>query len=110
MIIGQTVYKQDGNPYYSPEFRRGGLAATFATDVTHVVASPNFTITVETRNSEDTSWTSPGAFATITATGQAQVDLTGLKEIVRFKYTFDAGDAANAGVHFLMQAPSWRPY
>jgi hypothetical protein len=42
--------------------------------------------------------------------GVATKDLTGCEEIVRFKYSFDAGDAATDGIHFLMQAPSWRPY
>jgi hypothetical protein len=49
-------------------------------------------------------------FAVITAIGEFQEDLTGLKEIIRFKYTFDGGDAWSAAVHFFMQAPSWRPF
>ncbi len=111
MIVGTTVFKLDGSPYFSPEFGRGGLAATFSADVTQVTAGlVGFTITVETRNSEDTSWTTLGTFSAITATGAPTVDLTGCKEIVRFAYSFDATDAAVAAVHFLMQSPSWRPY
>ena len=55
MIVGSTLFKLDGNAYYSPEFPRGGLAATFAVDVTQIVGSPTFTITVESRNSEEDS-------------------------------------------------------
>ncbi len=111
MVVGTTLYKLDGNPYYSPEFGRGGLAARFAADVTQVTGSLiGLTITVEHRNSEDTTWATLGSFSAITATGAPTVDLTGCKEVVRFVYTFDASDAATAAVHFLMQAPSWRPY
>jgi hypothetical protein len=109
-VVGTTIFKMDGNPYFSPQFPRGGLAGTFSADVMLLVGSPTVTITVQTRNSEDTSWTDLGAFSAITATGAASVDLTGCEEILRFKYTFDAGDDATDGVHFLMQAPAWRPY
>ena len=46
----------------------------------------------------------------ITAAGVASKDMGALKEIVRFKYSFDAGDQSDDGAHFLMMAPSWRPY
>jgi hypothetical protein len=39
-------FKQDGNPYFSPQFSRGGLAGTFPVSVTSIVNSPNFTIKV----------------------------------------------------------------
>jgi hypothetical protein len=110
MVVGQTLFKLDGNATYSPQFPRGGLAATFAVSVTQIVNSPNFTVTVQHRNSDDTSWTDAGTFTTITSTAKGVEDITGLKEILRIKYTFGAGDSSTAGVHFLMQAPSWRPY
>ena len=110
MIIGDTLFKLDGNPYYSPEFPRGGLAATFACDVSQVANSPKLTITVETRNSEDTSWSTLGSFALVDSVGSRSVDLTGCKEIARFKYSFDEANSSDAAVHLLMQAPSWRPY
>lgn len=109
MVIGFTLFKLDGNPYFSPEFPRGGLAAAFSGDVSHVLTA-NLTISVETRNSEQTGWTPLGSFAVVTAIGPIGVDLTGCMEIVRFKYEFDAGDPPDAAVHLLMQAPSWRPY
>jgi hypothetical protein len=110
MIVGTSMFKMDGTSYYSPEFGRGGLAATFVVDVTQLVGAPTITIEVETRNSEDTTWTSAGSFSPITAAGVASKDMGALKEIVRFKYSFDAGDQSDDGAHFLMMAPSWRPY
>jgi hypothetical protein len=109
MVVGVTLFKLDGNPYFSPEFHRGCLAATFSGDVSHVV-SANLTITVETRNSEQTGWTPLGSFTVATAIGPIAVDLTGCMEILRFKYEFDVGDPPDAAVHLLIQAPSWRPY
>jgi hypothetical protein len=110
MIVGVTLFKLDGSPYFSPEFPRGGLAATFAGKVSHVANSPNLTITVETRNTEQTSWTPLGSFALVTAITPISVDLTGCMEIIRFRYAFAPGDSWDAAVHLLMQAPSWRPY
>jgi|GEM_PF-3040765 len=110
MIVGVTLFKLDGNPYFSPEFPRGGLAARFAGSVSHVANAPNLTITVETRNSEQTLWTFIGFFAVVAAIGPISIDLTGCMEIVRFQYAFAPGDPWNASVHMLMQAPSWRPY
>ncbi len=113
MIVGTSLFLLDGNDYFSPEFPRGGLAATFAVDVTHyaVAGATQFDITVEHRNAEDTTWSTAGAFTGITGTGAASKDITGLKEIVRFKYGFSGGSpASDDAVHFLMMAPSWRPY
>ena len=110
MIVGTTLFKMDGTEYYSPEFPRGGLAATFAVDVTHLVGSPTITFTVEHRNEDEQSFATLGSFSAITSVGAASVDITGAKEILRFKVEFDGADDATDGVHFLMQAPSWRPY
>ena len=110
MVVGTTLFKIDSTAYYSPEFPRGGLAATFTIDVTHMVGSPTVTVSVESRNSEDTSWTAAGSFSSITSSGVSSVDLSDIKEIVRFKYEFDAGDQVTDGLHFLMMPPSWRPY
>ena len=109
MVVGTTLVKLDGNPYYSPSFPRGGLAGTFAVDTTHYQGLTNLAILVEHRDENETSFTSPGGFAAITGTGHSEADVTGLKQIVRFSYTLNGG-AATDGVHIVMQAPSWRPY
>ena len=110
MVIGTTLFKLDGTPYYSPSFPRGGLSATFAVSVTHMYGSPTFTITVQHRDRNATTWDDAGSFTSISSSGESVKDLSTLKEVIRFKYTFDAGDDATDAVHFEMQAPSWRPY
>ena len=110
MIVGTTIFKMDGNAYYSPEFGRGGLAATFAMDVTHLVGNPTVTVTVQGRNDDETSWTNLGTFTSITTTGAKSVDVSDIRENVRLKFEFDAGDDSTDGMHFLVMAPSWRPY
>lgn len=111
MIVGTTVFKMDGSDYYSPEFPRGGLGVVFPIDVSHVTASPTATFQLQHRNSEDTSFSDvSGASQQFTSADLRNIEGTALKEILRIKLTFDAGDNAGAGVHFLMQAPTWRPY
>jgi hypothetical protein len=49
--------------------------------------------------------------APITGTGYTlQSAISGLKELLRVKFNFDAGDSADASIHFFLSAPSWRPY
>ena len=110
MIVGTTLYKMDGSPFYTPEFGRGGLAATFVIDATHLVGGPTVTFTIQHRNADDQSFASTGEFGTATSVGVVQIDASSLKEIIRIAVTFDAGDAATDGIHFLIQAPTWRPY
>jgi hypothetical protein len=111
MIIGTTIFKMEGNSYHTPSFPRGGLAATFLVEVTNVVSSPNVTVTVEHRNEDDTTFSTAGTFSTtITLVDLFNEDVTDLKEIIRLKFAFDVGDAAGAGIHFLIPAPAWRPY
>ena len=109
-VVGTTIHKLDGTAFYSPSFPRGGLAATFVANVTHLSGTPTVAIEVEHRNQDDTSWTSGATFAAITTTGVKTADGQNLLEILRFKYTFDAGDAATDAIHLIMQAPTWRPY
>jgi len=110
MIVSTTIFKMDGTAFYSPEFPRGGLAATFALDVSHLVGNPTVTVTVQHRNEDETSFSDAGTFTSITTTGAKSVDVSALKEVVRLKVEFDAGDDSTDGMHFLVMAPSWRPY
>ena len=110
MVVGTTLMKLNGDPYYSPQFSRGGLSAVFSVTVEQLAGSGfTFDIDVEHRNADDTAWTSAGTFATINSPGTYTHDISAIKEQVRFKYTV-GGSAATAAVHFLMTAPSWRPY
>ena len=110
MIVGFTLHRLDGEPYYSASFPRGGLAARFAFDITHVSGSPTFQIDVEHRDETETTFAAAGSISGITAINPQTVDLTALKQILRFKYAFDAGDDPTDAVHLVVMAPSWRPY
>ena len=109
-VVGTTLFKFDGNPYYSPSFSRGGLAGTFVVDVTHLEGNPTFKIAVEHRKENETSWSTAGTFPDITSATEEAKDIQGLQQIIRFRYEFGEGDQSTDGVHFIMQAPSWRPY
>lgn len=109
MIVGTTVHKLGGNPYHSPVIARGGGAARFPIDVTNIW-SANVTFTVQHKNTEDTNWVNAGAFPVINAVSPVSLDVSGLKEEIRFELTFDQGDPPEAASHFLIQVPSWRPY
>ena len=109
MVVGFTLLVLDGNDYYSPSFPRGGLAGTFAVDVSHYDGPTNLTITVQHRDEHDTTFTNAASFNAITGTGHEELDVSGLKQIIRFKYAFTGGNPED-GAHLLMQAPSWRPY
>jgi len=109
MIVGTTIFKMGGNPYYTPQFPRGGLAALFSVQAINLVGAPTITVTVEHRPEDDTAWTPAGTFQ-INAVGPASLDVTNIQELVRLKFTFGAGDPATAGMHFFLPAPAWRPY
>lgn len=111
MIVG-TQITHDGTgttAYYSPSFPRGGEAAVFSVDVTHMRGGPTMVVTVEHKNVEDTSWSTAGTFSNITTTGLATKDISGLKEEIRFAFTFTAGSAGEF-FHVIVPAPAWRPY
>ena len=104
-----SVGTRESLAFYSPSFARGGLAGTFAVDVTHFYGITNIVITVQHRDENETSWADAGAFSAITGAGSSTVDITALKQILRFKYLMTGGNTYD-GVHLVMQAPSWRPY
>jgi len=109
MIVGTTIFRFDGNPYYSPAFPRGGEAAVFTVETTHVSSSPTFDVTIQHKNEADTSWTDLGAFTSITAVGISTKDVSDIKEMVRLKFSFTTTGADDA-VHIIVPAPAWRPY
>jgi len=106
MIIGTTLLMLDGNPYYSPAFPKGGDAATFAVQVSHISAT-SLTVTVQHRTSEETTWSDAGTFTGLTAVGIGTKDISALKELVRFKFV--VAGASDTGVHVFVSPPSWRP-
>ena len=109
MIIGEYVAKGSANTAGSPTFPRGGLGAVLTVTVLQLVGTPSIVIEVEHKNSEDTSFSNLGNFASINATGTYSVDLTGIKEEVRFFYNVTA-PCMWEKLLLLMTAPAWRPY
>jgi hypothetical protein len=108
MVINTILFKLDGNAYYSPEFGRGGLRAVFACMATHVAGSGTLDIDIEHRNSDDTTFTSAGTFTQITAVGSSTEEVSGLKEIIRLKFTV-GGVGIGSAVAYIMPPPQWFP-
>jgi hypothetical protein len=109
-ILGDTLI-HDGSgttPYYSPPFGRGGDAAVFTIEVAQMNGTPTLVFAVEHKNAEDTSWSSAGS-TSATATGVHTLEVSGLKEELRLKFTFSAGVAGDF-VHLLVPAPMWLPF
>ena len=109
MIVGTTIFRLDGNAFFSPAFPRGGEAAVFTVECTHVSSAPTFVVTIQHRNEDETAWTDHSAFSNITAVGTSTKDATAIKELVRLKFTFSTSGADDA-VHIIVPAPAWRPY
>jgi len=109
MLIGATLLKGDGTPYYSPMFPRGGLVGYFRVDAqTKWGTSPTLDISVEHRNEADTAWTTASSFTQITTVGSFALQVGALKELLRLKYTI-GGTEVYAGWHFTALAPQWAP-
>ncbi len=106
-VIGWILLKLAGTSYYSPAFPRGGSGGLFSVECFQITAT-SVSIAVEHKNIEDTSWTNVGTFGAITAAGVTTLDLTGLKEQLRFVYTITATNSYD-GIHLNMLAPAWKP-
>ena len=105
MPVGVTLMRANGKFYYSPPFARGESAASLTIEVLINVGNATLDVTVQHKNSEDTSWASAGTFTQFTAEETNTANVTGLKEMVRYMYAVggDAGDF----VHMFVYAPSW---
>ena len=109
MIVGTQLMVMGGvTAFYSPSYHRAGEAALFSIEVTHKSGSPSLSVDIEHKNEDDTTWSSAGAFTTITATGVATKDISGLKEELRFKFLPTGTDGE--AFHVVLPEPAWRPY
>lgn len=125
MHIGQVLIAAESaiSNYYSPWFPRGGNGAKMACQVIADGGLDDFSILVQTKNSEDDDAAAVafGTAQTITR-GTAYkvtawdvgttVDGTGagMKELVRFKYIVEGPTTPGSimgWVHFRMLAPQW---
>jgi hypothetical protein len=104
-FIGQTG--MSGLIAYSPWLQRGGDAAMFVADALGIGGAGTLDIDVEHRNVADTASTTLVSFPAISAVGVVTANASGVKELVRFKYTF-GGPSASDWVHFRMLATVWQ--
>jgi hypothetical protein len=112
MILGFNLF-YDGvgtTPFYTNPFPRRGLAALFSLQTTHVPASLTLNASVQHKNLEDASWTTAGVFSGITAVGLSTLDLSGLKEELRFSFTFSGTGGIGNFFRVFVPPPAWRPY
>ena len=110
MVMGATILKMGGDPYYEAPIVRQTMGALFAVQVSNV-AGPGTTtlnVTVEHRNRSDTSWGSAGSFAVFTTAGVHTLELSGLKELIRVKlFISGASTTATSGVCVFVPPPQW---
>jgi hypothetical protein len=110
MVVGTTLFKLNGDPYFSPQFNRGGNAAQFSIEVFQLAgASVAMACDVEHKNADDTSFTTLVSFASLVAATTYNAGAGGIKEQLRFKYTV-SGAASTCGISFNVLAPQWKPY
>ena len=112
MLVGNYFLRGDGSTQYSPTFPRGGLAASFRVQaLQRIGTSASLTVTVEHKNREDTSFTTAGTFSALSgaAPQSRDLDVTSLKEEIRFSYVLTATNAYEGFLIYVF-APVWRPY
>ena len=108
-LIGSPIISSGGSsPVYSKPAPRGGASALFSIEVLDISATYGIDVAVEHKNEEDTTWSSAGTFAGISATGVATKDISSLKEELRFAFTPTGTDGD--AFHVIVAAPAWRPY
>ncbi len=112
MYIGRRLQRLGAGAaatFYSDTFPRGGLSATFAIELFGLSGtSPSLECTVEHRD-PDGNFSTAGNFTTMTTTGVKTLDLSTLKELIRFGYQV-GGSADTNTVYANVLAPQWRPY
>ncbi len=107
-FIGDNRRRGNGNPRYSPTFPRGGLGAQFAAEVFDNDPGVTMSIAIQRKNHDEVLFTTLGTIAT-TATGVSSVNLTGIKEEVRFAFTVNGANPEDT-VYANVLSPQWRPY
>ncbi|MCK6458556.1 MAG: hypothetical protein L6Q95_01515 [Planctomycetes bacterium] len=112
MLLGfSLLYDTVGTtPYYTTPFARRGLAALFSIQTTHVRGALTLNAVVQHKNREDTSWSNAGSFSGITALGLSSLDVTSLKEEIRFAFTFSGAGSLGHFFRVFIPPPAWRPY
>ena len=126
MLLGQLLDggKSRTTTYFSPWFPRAGNAGVFSCQVfdsAGLSGSDSFSITVQTKNEEDSDKSASvplnGGPITMTVTALAETSFAvggsfsagaGFLELVRFKYDLvNTTGTADPWVHFRILAPNW---
>jgi hypothetical protein len=112
-LIGQSVVGDDNLPaavYYSPWFSRGSDAATFFLQLLHVSTNGQVIVTIEHKNlaDPDSAASTAATFSTASAVGTFDKAASGLKELIRFKYSVSA-TSGSAWLHLRALPPIWQP-
>lgn len=128
MIIGETLMSSDNSTvktYFGPWMAAEGNLAVVACEVVNTTNLQSFTVTVQTKNSEqsdkDAANPAGGASNVITLSTETLTKFNvgaklsdtvndGFKELYRYKYSVTGALAIGAGngyVHFRMLNPSW---
>ncbi len=106
MIVGDLLFVMSGSPYFGPPLARATLVATFGVQISNRTGSSTIQVDVEHRNRDDTSWSVAANVVTTSANGVYANQISGLKELVRYKFTFTAG-AATDGMYVIAAFPQW---
>ena len=108
MILGRTLIGS-ASAYHSEWQTSAGVAATFVLDVMAIAANTTFTVEIETKNLDETDAQSASIeeLAPVSTTGPVTANGTGVKQLVRLKYTV-GGTGSMRFVHFRWLRVSWR--
>lgn len=111
MFIGQSLIcsSGEGSYVYGPWIPRQSDAVTFVAEVLLKGGAFTLDIDLQHKNSEDadSAATDLGSFTSITATGTTTKSVSGLKELVRYRYSPTA--TTETWIHMRMNAPIWQP-
>ena len=112
MILGFNLFYDTigTTPFRSNPFPRRGMAALFSIQTSHVRSGLTLNVAIQHKNREDTSWTTAGTFSGITAVGVTTLDLSMLKEEIRYSFTYSGSGFRGDFFRVFIPPPAWRPY
>jgi hypothetical protein len=115
MLIGQSILAPGGDvtiDYFGPWLPRASNGASFTVEIL-LAAAAGWTLDFEVqhkRSEEPDSAAVPvGALTGITTVGTKTLSVSGLLELVRYKYSFTAGGVNPDWIHLRANPPIWQP-
>ena len=101
LISSLVISPGSVSPVYSRPIPRGGEAVVVSLEVLDLNSTVNFEVSLEHKNSTDSSWTSLTSLPPIASAGVESKYVSGVKEMVRLAVQFATGtavgDMANLG-------------